>query len=59
MGNAIQRVTDGFYRLLEVVLVICMLVMFGLVFVNVIMRLFFNSGIDVSEELPRDRKSVV
>ena len=53
MGNAIQRVTDGFYRLLEVVLVICMLVMFGLVFVNVIMRLFFNSGIDVSEELPR------
>lgn len=53
MKHLLQSVIDGFYRLLEVILVICMVVMFVLVFINVVLRLFFNSGIDISEELPR------
>ena len=43
----------GFYRLLEVILVISMVVMFVLVFVNVMLRILFNSGIDFAEEIPR------
>lgn len=42
-----------FYKTLDTVLVFCMAVMFALVFVNVVMRFCFNSGIDISEELPR------
>jgi TRAP-type transport system small permease protein len=46
-------VTRAFYRLLEVILVICMVSMFVLVFGNVVMRFVFNSGFDIAEELPR------
>jgi TRAP-type C4-dicarboxylate transport system permease small subunit len=53
MKEQLRIVINGFYRLLEILLVVCMVVMFALVFVNVMMRLFLNSGIDVSEELPR------
>ena len=53
MKQFMQSAIKGFDRLLEIVLVSCMAVMFVLVFINVIMRLFFNSGIDISEELPR------
>ncbi|MFT3961469.1 TRAP transporter small permease [Propionivibrio sp.] len=53
MNQLLSRVNDGFYRLLEVIMVVCLLVMFVLVFINVMMRIFMNSGIDVSEELPR------
>ena len=53
MKQIVQAVIDAFYRLLELILVGCMALMFVLVFINVLMRLFFNSGIDVSEELPR------
>lgn len=53
MKHFLRTLIDGFYRLLEVLLVLCMLVMFVLVFINVMMRIFMNSGIDVSEELPR------
>lgn len=53
MKQRLQSLIHGFDRLLEVVLVVCMVVMFVLVFINVVMRLLFNSGIDLSEELPR------
>ena len=43
----------SFYRLLEVILVISMVVMFVLVFANVMLRIFLNTGIDFAEEIPR------
>lgn len=53
MNQLLHSVIKGFDRLLELVLVLCMIVMFIFVFINVVLRLGFNSGIDVSEELPR------
>jgi len=53
MKQLLHTAIKGFDRLLEVTLVVCMVVMFVLVFINVMMRLLFNSGIDISEELPR------
>ena len=53
MKQLLNSAIKGFDRLLELVLVLCMVLMFVLVFINVMMRLFFNSGIDISEELPR------
>ena len=44
---------DALTRALEVVMVICMVVMLVMVFGNVVLRLFFNTGIDLSEEIPR------
>jgi TRAP-type C4-dicarboxylate transport system permease small subunit len=40
MKQLLRSLNDGFYRLLEVIMVICMLVMFVLVFINVMMRIF-------------------
>ncbi len=53
MSDLLKAVADGFTRLLEVVMVICMAVMLVMVFGNVVLRLFFNTGIDLSEEMPR------
>ena len=53
MKQFMHSAIKGFDRLLEVTLVACMVVMFVLVFINVMMRLLMNSGIDLSEELPR------
>ena len=53
MKQFMHSLLKGFDRLLEVTLVACMVVMFVLVFINVMMRLLMNSGIDLSEELPR------
>ena len=53
MKQLVRSALKGFDRLLEVTLVACMVVMFVLVFINVMMRLLLNSGIDLSEELPR------
>ena len=53
MGHALARTIDAFYRLLEIVMVICMVVMLVMVFGNVMLRIFFNTGIDISEEMPR------
>ncbi|TRB01104.1 MULTISPECIES: TRAP transporter small permease [Rhizobium/Agrobacterium group] len=44
---------NGFYRAIEIILVLCMATMLVMVFGNVVLRLFFNTGIDISEELPR------
>jgi TRAP-type C4-dicarboxylate transport system permease small subunit len=53
MRQLLQSALAAFDRLLEIIMVICMVVMFVLVFINVMMRIFLNSGIDISEELPR------
>ena len=53
MTSLLKTATDGFYRLIEVILVICMAVMLVMVFGNVMLRIFFNTGIDLSEEIPR------
>jgi len=53
MGNLLKTVADAFTRALEVLMVLCLAVMLVMVFGNVVLRLFFNTGIDLSEEIPR------
>ena len=53
MNQLLKSAIAAFYRLLEVIMVLCMVVMLIMVFGNVMLRLFFNSGIDLSEEMPR------
>ena len=53
MSVLLKSISDGFTRLLEAVMVVCMLVMLVMVFGNVMLRLFLNTGIDLSEEMPR------
>ncbi len=53
MSSLFKAVADGFTRALEVLMVLCLAVMLVMVFGNVILRLFFNTGIDLSEEIPR------
>jgi TRAP-type C4-dicarboxylate transport system permease small subunit len=48
-----KTIADAFTRALEVLMVLCLAVMLVMVFGNVILRLFFNTGIDLSEEIPR------
>jgi TRAP-type C4-dicarboxylate transport system permease small subunit len=49
----LKAIADAFTRALEVLMVLCLAVMLVMVFGNVILRLFFNTGIDLSEEIPR------
>lgn len=53
MSNALKSVADALTRALEAVMVLCLVVMLVMVFGNVVLRLFFNTGIDLSEEIPR------
>src|SRR5258706_10329349 len=53
MGKLLKTLADALTRALEIVMVICMVVMLVMVFGNVVLRLFFNTGIDLSEEMPR------
>lgn len=53
MGNTFKALADWLTRALEVVMVLCLVVMLVMVFGNVVLRLFFNTGIDLSEEIPR------
>lgn len=48
-----QKAIDLFYRFLELLLILLLSGMAIMVFVNVIMRYGFNSGLNVSEELSR------
>ena len=48
-----QKIIDGFFKLLEFLVVACLLAMVIMVFGNVVMRYGFNSGIQVSEEMSR------
>ncbi|MBO9127909.1 MULTISPECIES: TRAP transporter small permease [unclassified Rhizobium] len=51
--SVISRIVDGYFKLLEFVLFVCMSGMVVTVFGNVVLRYGFNSGILVSEELSR------
>ncbi|MDM0113664.1 TRAP transporter small permease [Variovorax sp. J22R133] len=53
MTKPLKALADALTRALEVVMVLCMIVMLVMVFGNVVLRLFFNTGIDLSEEIPR------
>ncbi|HSI40869.1 MAG TPA: TRAP transporter small permease [Xanthobacteraceae bacterium] len=53
MSALLQTVIAAFYRLLEIIMVVCMSTMLVMVFGNVVLRIFFNTGIDLSEEIPR------
>lgn len=48
-----SKVVDLYFKLLKLLIVLCMVVMIVLVFGNVVLRYAFNSGISVSEELSR------
>ncbi len=48
-----QRLIDGFFKLLEFLVVLCLFSMVIMVFGNVVMRYAFNSGILMSEEMSR------
>ncbi|NDP40741.1 MAG: TRAP transporter small permease subunit, partial [Rhodoferax sp.] len=48
-----QKVLNLFFKLLELLVVVCMVAMVIMVFGNVLLRYGFNSGIDVSDELSR------
>ncbi|WP_428030149.1 TRAP transporter small permease [Ancylobacter sp.] len=53
MNQLLKLAIAWFYRVIEVVMVLCMVVMLVTVFGNVVLRLGFNTGIDLSDELPR------
>lgn len=47
------KIVDLYFKLLKLLIVLCMVAMIVLVFGNVVLRYAFNSGISVSEELSR------
>ncbi|WP_077001228.1 TRAP transporter small permease [Variovorax sp. KK3] len=51
--GALDRIADAYFKLIELVLVLCLGAMVIMVLGNVILRYGFNSGITVSEELSR------
>ena len=53
MARSIHAGLDALYRALEFVMVMCIATMLVMVFGNVVLRIFFNTGIDLSEEIPR------
>lgn len=48
-----QKVIDLFYRFLELLLVVLLSGMAIMVFINVVLRYGFNSGLNISDELSR------
>ena len=52
-GRLLDRLADGYFRLLELLLVICLVAMVVMVFGNVVLRYGFDSCITVSEEMSR------
>ncbi len=48
-----KRAIDGFFHVLEFLVVVCMVAMVVMVFGNVVLRYGFNSGISVSDEMSR------
>lgn len=49
----LERIINPFFKLLEFLVVACMVAMVVMVFGNVVLRYGFNSGIDVSDEMSR------
>ena len=48
-----QKAIDYFFKLLEFLVVACLVAMVIMVFGNVVLRYGFNSGIDISDEMSR------
>lgn len=48
-----KKLTDMYFKALEFVMVICLAAMCVMVFGNVVLRHFFNSGVNIAEELSR------
>lgn len=48
-----QKAIDYFFKLLEFLVVACLVAMVFMVFGNVVLRYGFNSGIDISDEMSR------
>lgn len=48
-----QKIIHPFFKLLDLLIVACMIAMVFMVFGNVVLRYGFNSGIDVSDEMSR------
>lgn len=48
-----QKIVDLFFKLLEFLVVLCLVAMVIMVFGNVVLRYAFNSGITVSDEMAR------
>lgn len=48
-----NRLVEGYFRLLKALMALCLLLMVALVFGNVVLRYAFNTGITLSEELSR------
>jgi TRAP-type transport system small permease protein len=53
MAKGMHAGVEALFRALEFVMVICIATMLVMVFGNVVLRIFFNTGIDLSEEIPR------
>jgi TRAP-type C4-dicarboxylate transport system permease small subunit len=53
MLKTIQPIIDAIFKVFEVIMVLCITTMLIMVFGNVMLRIFFNTGIDLSEEIPR------
>jgi TRAP-type transport system small permease protein len=53
MLNIIHVLNEGFFKLLQVIMVACITVMLVMVFGNVVLRIVFNTGWDLAEEIPR------
>jgi len=49
----LQKLIDHFFKLLEFLVVACLVAMVVMVFGNVVLRYGFNSGIDISDEMSR------
>lgn len=48
-----KKLTNWYFKALELVVVLCLAAMCLMVFGNVILRHFFNSGVNIAEELSR------
>lgn len=48
-----KQLTFWYFKLLEIIMVLCLAAMCLMVFGNVVLRHFFDSGLNVSEELSR------
>ncbi len=53
MNRFLKMAVAGSFWMLEAIMVLCMAVMLVMVFGNVMLRILFNTGIDLSEEIPR------
>lgn len=53
MIKSLHASVEALYKLLEMVIVLCIATMLVMVFGNVVLRIFFKTGIDLSEEIPR------